>query len=324
MSDLWDVAGIARLQRACATRPSPRHAAAAAAARTEQEADIFAAIRESGHPRPSPLRLVHHLGGALRQAGVGGSGRAGDQADRLPDERRLPAGPVADRGGRARQAGGVHGGAEGALRRAGEHPVGEEAGGGGRARRLRPARAEEPRQVHPGRPSRGRRGFATTRTSAPAITTPRRRSLYTDFGLFTADPEIGNDIAEMFNYMTGYSRPRDYRKVLVAPFNLFEGIIGEIERTIESHSADHPARIRLKMNSLLDAAEIRALYRASQAGVECPAQRPRDLRPAARRAWGLGQHPGRLGRGPLPRALADLLVRTRRGAGARVHRARPI
>jgi len=97
---------------------------------------------------------------------------------------------------------------------------------------------------------------------------PKTAKLYTDLGLFTADPAIGNDIAEMFNYMTGYSRPRDYRKVLVAPFNLFEGILGEIERTIESHSEDRPTRIRMKMNSLLDAPCIRALYRASQAGVE--------------------------------------------------------
>jgi polyphosphate kinase len=97
---------------------------------------------------------------------------------------------------------------------------------------------------------------------------PKTAKLYTDLGLFTADPAIGNDIAEMFNYMTGYSRPRDYRKVLVAPFNLFEGILEEIERTIESHSEDRPARIRMKMNSLLDAPCIRALYRASQAGVE--------------------------------------------------------
>jgi len=97
---------------------------------------------------------------------------------------------------------------------------------------------------------------------------PKTAKLYTDFGLFTADAEIGNDIAEMFNYMTGYSRPRDYGEVLVAPFNLFEGIIGEIERTIESHTEDRPARIRMKMNSLLDAASIQALYRASQAGVE--------------------------------------------------------
>jgi polyphosphate kinase len=96
---------------------------------------------------------------------------------------------------------------------------------------------------------------------------PKTARLYTDIGLFTADPEIGADIAEMFNYLTGYSRPRRYRKVLVAPFNLKEGILREIERTIESHSPERPARIRMKMNALLDAPAIRALYRASQAGV---------------------------------------------------------
>jgi polyphosphate kinase len=96
---------------------------------------------------------------------------------------------------------------------------------------------------------------------------PKTARLYTDLGLFTADPEIGADIAEMFNYLTGYSRPRRYRKVLVAPFNLQEGILREIERTIEAHSPGQPARIRMKMNALLDAPSIRALYRASQAGV---------------------------------------------------------
>jgi polyphosphate kinase len=96
---------------------------------------------------------------------------------------------------------------------------------------------------------------------------PKTARLYTDLGLFTADPEIGADIAEMFNYLTGYSRPRRYRKVLVAPFNLQEGILREIERTIEAHSPGRPARIRMKMNALLDAPSIRALYRASQAGV---------------------------------------------------------
>jgi polyphosphate kinase len=96
---------------------------------------------------------------------------------------------------------------------------------------------------------------------------PKTARLYTDMGLFTADPEIGADLAEMFNYLTGYSRPRGYRKVLLAPFNLKEGILGEIDRTIEAHSPDRPARIRMKMNALLDAPSIRALYRASQAGV---------------------------------------------------------
>ncbi len=96
---------------------------------------------------------------------------------------------------------------------------------------------------------------------------PKTARIYTDFGLFTVDPEIGSDIAEMFNYLTGYARPKDYRKVLVAPFNLKEGIIQEIDRAIESHSPERPARIRMKMNALLDPVCIRALYRASQAGV---------------------------------------------------------
>jgi polyphosphate kinase len=96
---------------------------------------------------------------------------------------------------------------------------------------------------------------------------PNTARQYTDLGLFTADPKIGADIAEMFNYLTGYARPRAYRKVLVAPFNLKQGLLLEIERTIEAHTAENPARIRLKMNALLDASSIQALYRASQAGV---------------------------------------------------------
>jgi polyphosphate kinase len=96
---------------------------------------------------------------------------------------------------------------------------------------------------------------------------PKTAGLYTDLGLFTSDPEIGADVAEMFNYLTGYGRPRRSRRVLVAPFNLQEGLMSEVERTIEAHSPERPARIRMKMNSLLDPPAIRALYRASQAGV---------------------------------------------------------
>ena len=91
--------------------------------------------------------------------------------------------------------------------------------------------------------------------------------LYTDFGLFTTDPDIGADVADMFNYLTGFGRPQHYRKVLVAPAYLRDGIIGEIERTIELHSPEQPARIVMKMNSLVDGRCIRALYRASQAGI---------------------------------------------------------
>jgi len=97
---------------------------------------------------------------------------------------------------------------------------------------------------------------------------PKTARIYSDVGLFTCDPEIGSDIAEMFNYLTGYARPRLYRKALVAPFNLQREILDEIERTVEAHSPERPARIRMKMNSLLDPVSIRALYGASQAGVE--------------------------------------------------------
>jgi polyphosphate kinase len=91
--------------------------------------------------------------------------------------------------------------------------------------------------------------------------------LYTDFGLFTTDEQIGADVADMFNYLTGYGRPLRYRKVLLAPNHLREGIIDEIEQTIAAHSESSPARIAMKMNSLVDGRCIRALYRASQAGV---------------------------------------------------------
>jgi polyphosphate kinase len=92
--------------------------------------------------------------------------------------------------------------------------------------------------------------------------------LYTDFGLFTTDEQIGADVADMFNYLTGYGRPLHYRKVLMAPNQLRDGLLAQIEQTIEAHSEDSPARITMKMNSLVDGRCIRALYHASQAGVQ--------------------------------------------------------
>jgi polyphosphate kinase len=91
--------------------------------------------------------------------------------------------------------------------------------------------------------------------------------LYTDFGLFTCDEQIGADVTDMFNYLTGFGRPLHYRKVLMAPDHLRAGIIDQIERTIAAHSPESPARIAMKMNALVDGRCIRALYRASQAGV---------------------------------------------------------
>jgi polyphosphate kinase len=96
---------------------------------------------------------------------------------------------------------------------------------------------------------------------------PKTARLYTDFGLFTTDERLGSDVADMFNFLTGYARPRRYRKALVAPDHLRDGIVGEIEQTIEAHNAGQPALIQMKLNSLVDRTCIKALYRASQAGV---------------------------------------------------------
>ena len=97
---------------------------------------------------------------------------------------------------------------------------------------------------------------------------PKTARLYTDFGLLTCDEQIGADVADMFNSLTGFARPRRYRKVLVAPAHLRDGIVEEIDRTVAAHAEGRRSRIRMKMNSLVDRACIRALYRASQAGVD--------------------------------------------------------
>jgi polyphosphate kinase len=96
---------------------------------------------------------------------------------------------------------------------------------------------------------------------------PKTARLYTDIGIFTADPDLGADVAEMFNFLTGYGRPAGFRKVLVSPTTMRNQIVEEIERTVEAHKGGEESRIALKMNSLVDAGCIRALYEASQAGV---------------------------------------------------------
>jgi polyphosphate kinase len=91
--------------------------------------------------------------------------------------------------------------------------------------------------------------------------------LYEDFGLFTCDPDIGADVAELFNSLTGAARTPEYRRVVIAPDHMRDWFIGEVERTIEARQAGQEARIAMKMNALVDARCIRALYEASQAGV---------------------------------------------------------
>ena len=91
--------------------------------------------------------------------------------------------------------------------------------------------------------------------------------LYEDFGVFTTDDAIADDVMELFNSITGYGRPNEYEKAVVSPTHTRDRIIGEIHRTIAAHERGEQARIVMKMNSLVDAACIDALYAASRAGV---------------------------------------------------------
>jgi polyphosphate kinase len=92
--------------------------------------------------------------------------------------------------------------------------------------------------------------------------------LYSDLGMLTCDDAIGQDLTELFNYLTGYSPPPTYRKILTAPYTLKQSLLSKIEREIKCHQPDSPGHIQLKMNALEDAAITRALYRAAQAGVK--------------------------------------------------------
>jgi polyphosphate kinase len=96
---------------------------------------------------------------------------------------------------------------------------------------------------------------------------PVTSNFYTDLGILTADEDIGADASDLFNFLTGYSRQKLYRQLLVAPVNLRERMVSLIRRETEHARAGRPARISVKINRLADLEVIRALYEASQAGV---------------------------------------------------------
>jgi len=100
--------------------------------------------------------------------------------------------------------------------------------------------------------------------------------LYADLGYFTCDPDLGADLSDLFNALTGYSQKDAYRKLLVAPGRMQEEIVARIEREISQHEKKGDGYIAFKMNSLVDKHCIRALYRASQAGVKVDLQ-PRGI-----------------------------------------------
>ena len=109
----------------------------------------------------------------------------------------------------------------------------------------------------------------------------RTARTYEDFGLFTADPAVGADLTDLFNVLTGYSRQTSYQTLLVAPHRVRAGLIERIDAQAAEARAGRPARVRLKLNSLVDEKVIDALYQASLAGVdvECVVRGMCALRP---------------------------------------------
>ena len=97
---------------------------------------------------------------------------------------------------------------------------------------------------------------------------PRTARLYEDYGLLTSDPKIGEDVASLFNHLSGYGIQGEYNRLIVAQKGLRSGLITRIEREIAFANEGKPAHIRFKCNSIVDESIIDALYRASQAGVK--------------------------------------------------------
>ena len=96
---------------------------------------------------------------------------------------------------------------------------------------------------------------------------PKTARLYEDMGLLTSNPVITEDVAKLFNHLSGMSQETRYRRLLVAPHSTRKGIIAAIDREIANHRAGKPSGVRIKVNSIVDEAITDALYRASQAGV---------------------------------------------------------
>jgi polyphosphate kinase len=97
---------------------------------------------------------------------------------------------------------------------------------------------------------------------------PVTARLYEDVGLLTSDPRIGAEVGELFNYLTGFSRKKRYRSLIVAPHGMRDEMIALIKRETELSKPDKPGRIAMKLNSLVDPEVIDALYDASRKGVD--------------------------------------------------------
>ena len=150
---------------------------------------------------------------------------------------------------------------------------------------------------------------------------PKTARIYEDLGLLTADPEVGADLTDLFNTLTGYSRQTEYRTLMVAPHGVRAGLVERIEREAAHARAGRPSGVVLKANSVVDEQVIDALYRASRDGVpvDLVVRGICALRPG--RAGAVGDGPGAQRRRALPRAQPGDGVR---GPGPRAGPARAL
>ncbi len=133
---------------------------------------------------------------------------------------------------------------------------------------------------------------------------PKTATTYEDIGILSSDPDLGADLSELFNHLTGYSRPGEYRRLLVAPMHLRDELLALIR------GQAHPGgEITMKINALVDPEMIDELYARVGRRRAHRSRRAQHLLPARRRARTVGEHHGPLDRRPLPRALPHPPVR---------------
>ncbi len=143
----------------------------------------------------------------------------------------------------------------------------------------------------------------------------RTAGIYSDIGLFTARPSFGEDLTELFNLLTGYTRPRRFQHLLVAPTGLRDALLARIRREADHARAGRAGAHRAQDEQPRGSGADRGALRGGPRRREHRPDRARHLLPAPRRARAVRQHPRHVDRRPLPRARADLPLRQRRRRG---------